>query len=175
MRRLHQTQQQNKLLLEQSHDYVDHLNFTTAGQHVRKRNIVKKIIKRSRHASVDCSIVNSLDRASFAEQDWNAAAGAFEITTIKSSKDGNQTIQRAQKPDKLAQTINVTNSQRMLANIADDTNYITKNLASQPRTFSNTINTKLLSTLMDLQDVASIRELETDDGKTKKIFVEQKQ
>ena len=33
-------------------------------------------------------MVNSLDRASFAEQDWNATAGAFEITTIKSSKGG---------------------------------------------------------------------------------------
>jgi len=78
-------------LLEQSHDYVDHLNMTTVAQNVRKRNTVKKIIKRSRHASVD----NSLDRASFAEQDWNASAGAFEITTIKSSKNGNQTIQKS--------------------------------------------------------------------------------
>lgn len=70
--------------------------------------------------------------------------------------------------------MDVTNSQRMLANIADSANYITRNLASPPKTFSSTTNTKFLSTLMDLQDVASIKELESNNGKTKKIFVEEK-
>jgi len=62
----------------------------------------------------------------------------------------------------------------MLANIADNTNYIARNLASPPRTFSSTTNVKFLSTLMDLQDVTSIKELESNNGKTKKIFVEEK-
>ena len=118
----------------------DPMNMTSVTRYgkQRKRNLIKKIIRRNKHQSLEHS---NFEQSNMFPNGINPGKPGYEITTIKRRRNGSQTISKQQRDSislmkNVNESLDVTNSQRMLIAMHGNTKHIIRNHQSPPRSLN---------------------------------------